>query len=628
MEFKIYTVPFPAYPRVQYAYKHLEPLLRRYDDLNHTIQLEKWDLTPIETPYRDYINKQTFQLCLQSLEGDRDIDIRNVTKQNDVTDCSKEKCANIKELARKRCLRNSFVVVVASDINKDDIPADYNVKIICPVTDTNDSNVSVESPDATKRVQYVYKEQLYGTVSTIMELNLFKALEVKSYCERLLHILDGVFNSDEVQEKGKCDKNDEIQIFNEVSSLQRSKSVGYVISKADNILDYLKRSKSDIERSLIGYTDKWEVKSDYNLKQRKKQKGTVKDSWKHLSHETIQRIERLSDEMLGMFSRSSLPENERPQFIQLPDKHLTEQLKEDLKNESSSIRSCGYRGCTLVIFVDNDCDTHNLETCLKHLMEKHKIASFSVEPLNIKEFCKVGSKAEAKFGDGETRRSGTLGGFGYAKSRSVNESKIIGLVSRHVVTICDSPATCALIHSEGKTTEVSVDIDKSFADKIKPKDVLDIAAISFKEDTSEFDTTYRTSENKRAKGVLTTYTTEQMKGLPVQICGACTPLGRGTVTMSNIEGVRDSCMEENYIFVEDNITEGKEKEVFCNASDSGAIVCTDDQDNPDNVQLLSMVVGKYTGRENIKKEGVYATLKLKEGIKQVEEETNSSIEFL
>jgi hypothetical protein len=299
-------------------------------------------------------------------------------------------------------------------------------------------------------------------------------------------------------------------------------------------------------------------------------------------------------------------------------------LKKDLHNISPFIRSCGYRGCTLVIFVDKDCDPQNLKTSLKNLLLRdHNIVSFSVEPLNIKEFCKVGSEGKAIFGNG-IPRYGTLGGFGYSKSCGGKGSKTIGLVSRHVFNIGNCPATCALIHSEGKTTEASVDIDESFADNHEI--VLDIAAISFKEDKSKFDTTYKTSENKSAKGVLTTYTTEQMKGLPVQICGAWTPLGRGTVTMPKIEGVRDRCMDENFIFVEDDITEGtegKEKEVFCKELDSGAIVCTDDQDNSDNVQLISMVIG-----ESIKKKGSYATLKLKEGINQVEEETNSTIELL
>ncbi|XP_060556248.1 uncharacterized protein LOC132716921 isoform X2 [Ruditapes philippinarum] len=551
MEFKIYTVPFSTYPRVKYASKHLDPLLRRYDEIY---------LPSNQTSYRDYTNKQEFKLCLQTLGDDQDIDIRSVTKQNDIPDRITEKCANVKELVRKGCLQNSFVIIVASDINEDDIPTNNNVGTICLVTDTNDSHA-----DWYQGTLCVSKGKLYESVSAMIELILYKASGMKSKCQYLLQDLNTIFEKQQTE-----------------SLPQRSKSVEDIISGEEYVP---KRTSSAKERNIF---------------------------------ETIQLKERLSEEMLGMFSRSLIPDDERPLVT---DKRITKQLKEDLKNKSSSIRSCGYRGCTLIIFVDVDCDPQNLKFSLKHLLKKHKIASFSVEPLNIKEFCKVGSETEAVFDDDETRKCGTLGGFGYAKSCSGNESKTIGLVSRHVVTIGDSPATCAFIHSEGKKTGASVDIDKSFGDN--HENVLDIAAISFKEDKSKFDTTYKTSDDKSAKGVLTTYTTEQMKGLPVQICGACTPLGRGTVTMPKIEGVRDRCMDENFIFVEDDITEGKENEVFCKERDSGAIVCTDDQDNPDKVQLISMVIG-----ESIKKKGSYATLKLKEGINQVEEETNSTIKLL
>lgn len=550
MEFKIYNVPFSTYPRVKYACKHLDPLLRRYDEIY---------LPSNKNSFRDYTNKQEFKLCLQTFGGDRDIDIRSVTKQNDALDCITEKCANVKELVRNGCLQNSFVIIVASGINENDIPTYNNVGTICLVTDTNDSHA-----DWYQETPFVFKGKLYENVSAMMELILYKASGMKSKCQYLLQDLNTIFEKQQTE-----------------SLPQRSVSVEDIISGAEENVP--KRTSSAKERNIF---------------------------------ETIQRKERLSDEMLGMFSRSLIPDDERPLVT---DKRITKQLKEDLKNKSSYIRSCGYRGFTLVIFVDEDCDPQNLKISLKYLLRKHKIVSFSIEPLNIKEFCKVGSTAEAIFDDDETRRSGTLGGF--AKSCSGNESKTIGLVSRHVFTIGDSPATNALIYSEEKTTEASVDIDKSFADN--HENVLDIAAISFKEDTSEFNTTYKTSENKSAKGVLTTYTTEQMKGLPVQICGACTPLGRGTVTMPKIEGVRDRCMDENFIFVEDDITKGKEKEVFCKELDSGAIVCTDDQDNSDNVQLISMVIG-----ESIKKKGSYATLKLKEGINQVEEETNSTIKLL
>ncbi|XP_060575080.1 uncharacterized protein LOC132732626 [Ruditapes philippinarum] len=556
MEFKIYTVPFSTYPRVKYACKHLDPLLRRYDDIY---------LTSSQTSYRDYTNKQEFKLCLQTLGGDRDIDIRSVTKQNDVPDCITEKCANVKELVQKGCLQNSFVIIVASDINEVDIPTYNNVGTICLVTDTNDSHANCYQGTP-------FKGKLYENVSAKMELILYKASGMKGKCDYLLQDLIKKFEKQQTE-----------------SLPQQSKSVEDIILGAEENVP--KRTSSVKERNIF---------------------------------ETIQQKERLYDEMLGMFRRSLIPDDEtlRPLVRQLTDKRITEELKEDLKNESSSIRSCGYRGCTLVIFVDEDCDPQNLKTRLKKcLLKKHKIASFSVEPLNIKEFCKVGSKAEAIFGDGKTRRSGTLGGFGYAISCSGNGSKTIGLVSRHVVTIGDSSATSVFINSDGNTTEASVDIDNSFADQHEI--VLDIASISFMNDTSEFETTYKTSENRSAIGVLTTYTTEQMKGLPVQICGACTPLGRGTVTMPKIEGVRDSCMDENFIFVEDDITEGQGNEVFCKELDSGAIVCTDDQDNPDKVQLISMVIGG-----DLNGTGKYATLKLKEGIKQVEEETDSTVELL
>jgi hypothetical protein len=190
MEFKIYTVPFSTYPRVKYACKHLDPLLRRYDDIY---------LTSNQTSYRDYTNKQEFKLCLQTLGGDRDIDIRSVTKQNDIPDCITEKCDNVKELVRNGCLQNSFVIIVASGINEDDIPTYNNVGTICLVTDTNDSHA-----DWYQGMHCVSKEKVYEKVSATMELILYKASGMKSKCQYLLRDLNKIF---EKQQTGIFRKN-------------------------------------------------------------------------------------------------------------------------------------------------------------------------------------------------------------------------------------------------------------------------------------------------------------------------------------------------------------------------------------------------------------------------------------
>jgi hypothetical protein len=65
-----------------------------------------------------------------------------------------------------------------------------------------------------------------------------------------------------------------------------------------------------------------------------------------------------------------------------------------------------------------------------------------------------------------------------------------------------------------------------------------------------------------------------------------------SVTMQKNKGIRDRCMDDNYIFVEDNVSEWKVGKFFCKELDSGAIYLRDDQDNQDNVQLISMVIGE------------------------------------
>ncbi|XP_053402559.1 uncharacterized protein LOC128557922 [Mercenaria mercenaria] len=321
-----------------------------------------------------------------------------------------------------------------------------------------------------------------------------------------------------------------------------------------------------------------------------------------------------------MFTRSRVPKDEQPQFDKQLDGTINDELKEELRQLSSSIRSFGYRFRSVLVFVDDNCDHEKLKPDIKRILKKHNISStFAIFSSSVKELssCNVGSKVEATFD--KTVKCGTLGGFGRASSSAGNRT--ICLVSRHVVAdVDDNPASTLKVLNGENATEASIMIDKSIREYRKT--VLDIAAASFESDESEFDTKYKTSEEKAAKGRLSEYSLEELKGLPVHICGSKTPMGFGTITMPQVEGVRDSSMDD-FIIIEDREMPRQEKQPFCTHGDSGSIVCADDQNDPENVHLISMVSG-----EALDKPGTYCSLHLGKGIKQVEEETKSKVQIL
>ncbi|XP_053402485.1 uncharacterized protein LOC128557893 [Mercenaria mercenaria] len=325
--------------------------------------------------------------------------------------------------------------------------------------------------------------------------------------------------------------------------------------------------------------------------------------------EHMERIERLYDEINGMFARSRVPKEEQPQCDRQFDGTINDKLKEELRQLSSSIRSCGYRFRSVLVFVDDNCDQEKLKPDIERILKTYNISTFTIVSSSVKELssCNVGSEVAAVFDD-STVKYGTLGGFGHTSSDEGNNT--ICLVSRHVVTDTYGNPASTLKVSKGKyTTKASIIVDKPISSKRNT--VLDIAAASFEIGDSQFDTMYKTSEEKAAKGRLSEYRLEELKGLPVHICGSKTPMGYGTITVPKVEAVQNSSMND-FIIIEDRDNPRQEKIPFCAEGDSGSIVCADDQENPDNVQLISMVIG-----EDLWNTGFYHFLNLEEGIKQV-----------
>ncbi|XP_060577902.1 uncharacterized protein LOC132735021 isoform X2 [Ruditapes philippinarum] len=398
-----------------------------------------------------------------------------------------------------------------------------------------------------------------------------------------------------------------------------------------------------------GYSDAFPV--NVNAYIRKTRRGTLLGTSEDKS--TIRKcmknkaeFQRLLGEMIGMYRRSKLPENLKPQLNGPPEGEVMMKLYKI----SPSIRGYSYKFITrLQIHVLSD-DIERLKQEIAEELEKHGFISDSydiVPPLDdVRPFIKIlaGSKV-CNTVQNEAAVFGTLTGFVKMESYEQKETICCSLASKHLL---DGQKTIQISNRE-QTMTAAVIKETAPGDSNMYVDIA--AAIINKEDEKYCDGRFKTEDGKLIKGIMFTKDDSLLACQHVHINGASTSLGLGIIATTHCNnresietrnGQKQSCErkeeiekaneDDKFIYVESR----KKSSPFCTGGDSGAMVCADDDDG-NHVELISTVIGKVVnqreteqcGAENVKVKDnvVYQTLRLETGVTHLKKLIKSEIDF-
>ncbi|XP_053382274.1 uncharacterized protein LOC123541262 [Mercenaria mercenaria] len=346
--------------------------------------------------------------------------------------------------------------------------------------------------------------------------------------------------------------------------------------------------------------------------------------------------ERLVYDMVGLYNRSHVPEHERPELALQEKNKISAKLLQDFRKVSKKISWCGYYDSTLYVFVDEGTPSMILCEDIEEVLRKHKISKYKVESSLIKPFasCPSGSKAEIypDKNDKQTKCFGTVAGY----VRSDTQKHLYALIPRHLSVQSDdgkvyiSKGKCSL------TGETMVHKSKNIAPKGEQRSqaeetmgrILDVAAASIdRNQEKKCDFSYKTEDNDPVPGKLCEYKPYQLQGLFVHTWGASSTPGLGRVAIPELKSVHVPRDDGSYIAVADRDVESDDNSLattttpFCKEGDSGSMVLTHDPDtNGKKVQLISMVIGKNLGQDRL-----YTTVKLKDGLAQIETEIGEKV---
>lgn len=279
------------------------------------------------------------------------------------------------------------------------------------------------------------------------------------------------------------------------------------------------------------------------------------------------------------------------------------------------VKGCGYRFNTLDIYIkDTLTDEEKLqsEDQLIILTRDNGISSYVIrtEQNAITPFLEisVGTKVTSKL-----KSSASLGGF--AKWGDKQEPGL--LLARH---FADLGNHISVHTSSGRKSVIAIVPEPKNIDNDAP---LDIAVANVLPKVGlNCETQFKDHEGVALTSELMHFEENDimmLKGLPVHIWGATSYPGFGTIIIPNyyIEGMK------RLVKIEDRHTvDSEQSQPFSASGDSGAIVCAD---NPDGevVHVISMLMGssnyEETQRDSTAK-GQYLTLRLKDGLCQLEQE--------
>ncbi|XP_053382561.1 uncharacterized protein LOC123540597 isoform X2 [Mercenaria mercenaria] len=576
MEITKYNVPEQCFPRYQYSKKIREDLAKRYNDLMKRLKR-------VAEPLEDKSDLNDKEICIflcKDLSSKYHLpNIQSiVSRKSDIV--TNENTSSLEGPFRK----NTFVITNRkNDISKS--IKGFEEHIIVIASDETDKQALLETFKHYEHVDVCTAENVCDALSTRLERYAFSGM--KTACECLDYIL---MNRKSEHFKTQHDHEEKASVTSEITDKGR-----HISDKNDQNLG----SSSTDTTSVSG--NKRTAKEQGKVDSTKSQRSIAV-----LIKENMESIERLYDEIVGMFNRSNLPETEFPDLCYKMNKKINGKLLEELQKMSDTIQSCGYRFSTFLIYTKDGLCSEELSQKINRVLEEHGITEYSIVTSDINTFstCHVGKKIAVKDTKNDRKVCGTLGGF--AHTSSGESERNWALISRHVAS-CSSDRN---LYVENGEERVVAKIMKQIHEGETEKQYLDIAAACLENDVEiGYDTRYITEENVLVPGKLCNYDTEKLRGLPVHIKGASTPLGLGTVTIPEQSSVQNYDLGENYVVVEDREEHG----AFCKEGDSGAIVCAEHPDKyGEEVQLISMVVGENCGRK-----GSYATVRLDKGLAQL-----------
>ncbi|XP_053402484.1 uncharacterized protein LOC128557892 [Mercenaria mercenaria] len=317
-------------------------------------------------------------------------------------------------------------------------------------------------------------------------------------------------------------------------------------------------------------------------------------------------LERLLGEILGMYDRSKVPENERPVTNESLEQNVSDEVADKLYAIDASVKSCGYRFETLQVFVDDTCNDE-IKNKVRDVLRKNKIMNYDIVPSigSFKPLYKVGAKVQPN----QDRKSyGTVGGF--AKK---NQKGLVALVSRHVAI--HSSDSSVLLRNEHMKIRAKI-IPETLPPQDSHDNILDISAVEIQPtDKEKCDTRFKTEDGDLTSGKESSYETRQLRSRHVHLWGGTTSPGLGIVTMPNI---RDRDRDNTFIIVEDR---QNADESFCKEGDSGSMVCADDIDG-EGVEVISMLIGEDNDHR-----GKYATFRIDKGLDQLKRQTKDDFQL-
>ncbi|XP_053391934.1 uncharacterized protein LOC128554661 [Mercenaria mercenaria] len=528
MEITEYNVPEWCFPRYQYSMKIKKDLAKRYNNLMRRLQR---DVEPLEGKNDFPDNKICIFLCkdlsfediIPSIQSVVSRKCDNITKENTSTIDSLNDL-----LSKGHFKRNTFVITNSkSDILKS--IKDFKEYVIVIANDEKDVHGLLRTFKHYEHAAVCTVENICDVVSTRLERYAFTGM--KNACAYLDSILtkrnlehhstqhdDKASVIDETTEKEEDDYiQTEVVIKRAQSAKENSKTTTQSIPKRS--MSANENSKSGrhipVENSQnIGTETRDTTSLSRNrfktVKKREKcDNSKPQKSIAVLSKEHIESIERLYDEIVGIFNRSNLPETEFPNLRYKMNNKIDEKLLIKLQQMSDVIQSCGYRFSTFQVYTKDGLCSEDLNKNIKALLEEHGITEYSIVSSDINTFstCHVGKKIAVK--DMNDRKIyGTLGGF--AHTSSGESERTWALISRHVAN-CSSDRN---LYVENGKERVVAKIMKQIHEGETEKQYLDIAAACLENDAETgYDTRYITEENIIVQGKLCNYDTKKTSRL-------------------------------------------------------------------------------------------------------------------
>ncbi|XP_052761383.1 uncharacterized protein LOC128204081 isoform X2 [Mya arenaria] len=324
-----------------------------------------------------------------------------------------------------------------------------------------------------------------------------------------------------------------------------------------------------------------------------------KEAHTRLVDENKQSIRDLHGEIIAMYGRSNLPDNEKPKPRDI-DHKVDKCIADAILQEIAGIKGLGYRFGTLNFYANSN--ILNEEEKQKLLLDINaSLARLNIDVDNyvlrvgthyesFSSNCKVGSKVFAIEGS-----FGTLGGF--AEKTREGTTNMCVLTANHVVSNAENNVL-KMIRPQGNLTLGEI---LPHQDSLQFSNPIDICATKVNTQLLKIcETKQKNSDGNESESQVFDFATERISALTgelVYIWGATSSPGKGKIAMPeyferhrrHLVGIEDEDSSDE----EGNAA--SDKTTFATKGDSGAIICKDDIDSVHNkVVAISMLIGEQT----------------------------------